>query len=149
MKLIWIAYKWRFQLKHFCASPGGLLLANCVVLYVHMSRGNKTSPWPWWWKKHVPSKLRKIWPLQGVAAQNNIIIWSTTAAKTWKILLLSFIYHIKPQYRAFHNVLRDYKNLRVLQENRRTLIHETCTDRRNNNLLKLGVCASRNQVVAH
>ena len=32
-------------------------------------------------------------------------------------------------YRAFHNVLRDYKN--VLQDNRRTRIYETCTDRRN------------------
>jgi len=34
------------------------------------------------------------------------------------------------KYRAFHNVLRDYKNL--LQENRRSRIYETCTDRRNN-----------------
>jgi hypothetical protein len=33
-------------------------------------------------------------------------------------------------YKAFHNVLQDYKNL--LQENRRTRIYETCTDRRNN-----------------
>jgi len=33
-------------------------------------------------------------------------------------------------YRAFHYVLRDYKNL--LQETRRTRIYETCTDRRNN-----------------
>ena len=32
--------------------------------------------------------------------------------------------------RAFRNVLRDYKNL--LQENPRTRIYETCTDRRNN-----------------
>jgi hypothetical protein len=37
---------------------------------------------------------------------------------------------MKPLYRAFHNVLRDYKNL--LQENRRTHIYESCTDRRNN-----------------
>jgi hypothetical protein len=36
------------------------------------------------------------------------------------------------QYRAFHNVLRDYKNL--LQENRTTRIYETCTDRRNNSI---------------
>jgi hypothetical protein len=35
-------------------------------------------------------------------------------------------------YRSFHNVLRDYKNL--LQENRRTRIYETCTDRRNNSI---------------
>jgi len=33
-------------------------------------------------------------------------------------------------YRVFYNVLRDYKNL--LQENRRTRIYETCTDKRNN-----------------
>jgi len=33
-------------------------------------------------------------------------------------------------YRAFHNVLRDYKNL--LYENRRTCIYETCTEIRNN-----------------
>ena len=33
-------------------------------------------------------------------------------------------------YRAFHNVLRDYKNL--LQENHRTRIYETCADRRKN-----------------
>jgi hypothetical protein len=34
------------------------------------------------------------------------------------------------KYRVIHNVLQDYKNL--LQENRRTRIYETCTDRRNN-----------------
>jgi len=33
-------------------------------------------------------------------------------------------------YRAFHNVLWNYKNL--LYENRRTRIYENCTDRRNN-----------------
>jgi hypothetical protein len=37
---------------------------------------------------------------------------------------------LKTLYRAFHNVLRDYKNL--LYENHRTPIYETCIDRRNN-----------------
>jgi hypothetical protein len=35
-----------------------------------------------------------------------------------------------PIYRAFHNILLDYNNL--LHENRRTRIHETCTNRRKN-----------------
>ena len=39
----------------------------------------------------------------------------------------SFITH-SLQYRAFHNVLRDYRNL--LQENRWTSIYETYTDRK-------------------
>ena len=37
--------------------------------------------------------------------------------------------HLKIVYKAFHNVLQDYKNL--LQENRTTRIYETCIDRRN------------------
>ena len=38
--------------------------------------------------------------------------------------------HIGRIYRAFHNVLRNYKHL--LQENRRTRIYQTCTYRRSN-----------------
>jgi len=38
-------------------------------------------------------------------------------------------------YRAFHNVIRDYKNL--LSENRRTRVYEICTDRKNNSKIVL------------
>ena len=47
-----------------------------------------------------------------------------------EIILHNFHYVKYYPYRAFHNVLRDYKNL--LQENLRTCIYETCTDRRKN-----------------
>jgi len=49
----------------------------------------------------------------------------------------SFKHCNEPLHRAFHNVLRDYKNLLV--ENRRTPIYETCTDIRNNSKIFLPV----------
>jgi hypothetical protein len=62
---------------------------------------------------------------------------STVDPRSLKFGYVRYISYIAKQmskwpekYRAFHNVLRDYKNL--LQENRRTRIYETCTDRRNN-----------------
>ena len=47
-------------------------------------------------------------------------------------IIFSSISGLSCKYRAFHNVLRDCEHL--LQENRRTCIYETCSDRRNNSI---------------
>ena len=52
-----------------------------------------------------------------------------TAFGTLRIVTFCVIYS-RTLHRVFHNIPRDYKNL--LQENRRTRIYETFTDRRNN-----------------
>jgi len=96
----------------------------------HLVLGLLTFLIPWFLEVYMTAVLVLGVKLGSRSICNGIIIIPRYTA-TYHLIQKSLSETSIPTlYRAFHNLLLDYKNL--LQENPRTRIYKTCTDRRSN-----------------